>query len=166
MIRVLLDDLAFVPADAVLRPSDDRLQPVTPAGVRLDEMAGPVFAELRRIRDPLQRGAVVVTGGGDLVAPFVVHCVVQDAESDADRDILRRVLAAAAHQADAWGLSTVATPPIGSGIGLLDLEEAVTLLCETWQAARGPADRSLVIVVDRPGDLAIAEGVVRRLAGA
>lgn len=164
MIRSTLDDLAFVSADAVLRPADGRLQPVTPAGVRLDELAGPDFALLRRVREPLHCGAVVVTGGGDLVAPFVVHCVVQDAESNADRGTLRRALAAAWVQADAWGLVRIAAPPIGSTGGLLDLEEAVSVMCETWRAARGPAGRELTIVVERPADQLSVDAALRQWA--
>ena len=40
MIRVLVDDLAFLPVDAVLRPANDTLDPTTPAISRLDHQAG------------------------------------------------------------------------------------------------------------------------------
>ena len=40
MIEVVVDDLAFVEADAILRPADDTLAPLTPAMKRLDLQAG------------------------------------------------------------------------------------------------------------------------------
>jgi hypothetical protein len=47
MIEVVVDDLAFVEADAILRPADDTLAPLTPAMKRLDLQAGARFATLR-----------------------------------------------------------------------------------------------------------------------
>ena len=69
-IRIVVDDLAFVEADAVLRPADASLQALTPAMRRLDEQGGERFAGLRRVGMPLDAGAAVVTGGGELTAPF------------------------------------------------------------------------------------------------
>ena len=48
VISVRLDDLAFVEADAIVRPADHTLAPVTPAISRLDVQAGPKFSALRR----------------------------------------------------------------------------------------------------------------------
>ena len=80
MIEVVVDDLAFVEADAILRPADDTLAPLTPAMKRLDLQAGARFAALCQVQSPLDAGAAVVTGGGDLSAPLVVHLVLQDAD--------------------------------------------------------------------------------------
>ena len=60
MIRVVVDDLAFIEADAVLRPADAILAPVTPAVSRLDRLAGERFAEQRRVSTGLETGAAVV----------------------------------------------------------------------------------------------------------
>lgn len=161
MIRVLLDDLAFLAADAILRPADGALQPVTPAARRVDDLAGPEFALLCRVRDPLQRGAAVVTGGGALTAPFVLHCVVQDAEGNADRGMIRRTLVAAWQQAAAWDLTHVATPLLGVGAGGVAVEDAARLLAETWREARGPAGRTLTIVTESEGERQTVETAVR-----
>ena len=40
MIEVVVDDLAFVRADAVVRAADELLEPVTPAMAALDKHAG------------------------------------------------------------------------------------------------------------------------------
>ena len=82
MISVIVDDLALTQADAIVRPADESLGPTSPAIASLDEKAGPRFAEQRRVASPLKAGAAVVTGSGDLAAPFVLHVVVQDPESE------------------------------------------------------------------------------------
>lgn len=163
MIAVLVDDLAFVAADAILRPADAALAPLTPAISRLDRQAGDRFTAQRRVQQPLGAGGAVVTGGGDLAAPFVVHVILQDEGTPSDRSTVERALLAAWQQADAWRLARVAAPPVGTGPGQLDLEDATELLVTTWLRAGGtdPA-RELRIVVEREEDRETVEAVIRR----
>ncbi len=164
MIRVIVEDLALTQADAVVRPADESLGPTSPAIASLDEKAGPRFAEQRRVVRPLKAGAAVVTGSGDLAAPFVLHVVVQDQESKTGREVVRRALVSAWQRATDWELGTIATPLIGVDSGLLTLEEAVTLLAETFPAASTGCPTELHIVVERDADRAAVEAIVRRIA--
>lgn len=164
MIRVIIDDLAFIEADAVLRPADASLQPLTPAMRRLDEQGGPSFAALRRVGMPLDAGAAVVTGGGDLAAPFVLHLVLQDANTPASHDTVRRALVSAWQRAAEWQLGSVATPLIGVGPGQLALEESVALMFDTFprETGAGAQPMALTIVVERDHELETAEAMLRR----
>lgn len=164
MIQVIVDDLALAQADAVLRPADASLGPVTPAISRLDERAGPRFAEQRRLTSPLKAGAAVVTGSGDLTAPFVLHVVIQDPDSGVGRDIVRRALVSAWQRATDWELGTIAAPLVGAGAGQLSLEEAATLLAETFPPGPGGCPSELHIVVERDADRELVESIVRRIA--
>jgi O-acetyl-ADP-ribose deacetylase (regulator of RNase III) len=164
VIQVIVDDLALTLADAVVRPADETLGPVTPAISRLDEQAGPRFAEQRRLSSPLKAGAAVVTGSGDLAAPFVLHVVIQDSDSGVGRDVVRRALVSAWQRATDWELVTIATPLVGAGAGQLSLEEAATLLAETFPPGPGGCPSELHIVVDRDADKELVEAIVRRRA--
>ena len=92
VITVIVDDLAFLAVDAVVRPADESLAPLTSEGSRLDRLAGEGFAAQRRVTSPLQAGAAVVTGGGDLAAPYVLHAVIRDPQTPVDRATVRRAL--------------------------------------------------------------------------
>jgi O-acetyl-ADP-ribose deacetylase (regulator of RNase III) len=165
VIRVVVDDLAFIEADAVVRPADAVLAPVTPGASRLDRLAGERFAQQRRVTTGLEAGAAVVTGGGDLSAPYVLHVVIRDERSEAGREVVRRALLSAWHRARDWGLAVVAAPLVGMGAGQLSLEEAATLLAETFPRtgeAEHPAQ--LCIVVEREDERETVEAIVRRLA--
>jgi O-acetyl-ADP-ribose deacetylase (regulator of RNase III) len=164
VIQVIVDDLALAQADAVVRPADESLGPVTPAISRLDEQAGPRFAEQRRLSSPLKAGAAVVTGSGDLTAPFVLHVVIQDADSGVGREVVRRALVSAWQRATDWELGTIAAPLVGAGAGQLSLEEAATLLAETFPAGPGGCPSELHIVVERDADRELVEAIVRRIA--
>lgn len=154
MIEVIVDDLAFVKADAVLRPADERLEPVQRASARLDEQAGPSFAALRKVNNPLVVGAAVVTGGGELTASLVVHAVIQSREQNVSTDSVRRALTSAWQRAAQFQLMSVAMPLIGAGAGQLPPEESARLIIETWNDPGRPAEfpAALTIVVERERD--------------
>ena len=164
MIRAVVDDLAFLAVDAVLRPADEHLEPATPAAVHLDSQGGPRFLDQRRLQEPLEAGAAVVTGAGDLAAQFVIHLVVQSRVQPVSRTTVRRALVSAWQRAEAWQLLRVATPLVGAGPGGLPIEEAAGLLAETWRATTdaGNAERSLDIVLEHESERAIVEAIVRR----
>ena len=162
MILVIVDDLATTTADAVLRPTDETLGPLSPAVSKLDQDAGPRFAEQRRLTTPLKAGAAVVTGGGDLKAPYVLHVVIQDPESRTSRDVVRRALVSAWQRATDWELGTIAAPLVGTGD--LTLEEAAKLLVETFPAAQTGCPARLHIVVEAAADRELVEAIIRRIA--
>jgi O-acetyl-ADP-ribose deacetylase (regulator of RNase III) len=166
VILVVVDDLAFVTADAVVRAADESLDPVSPEMSRLDQQAGERFAALRRVSAPRAAGAAVVTGGGDLAAPFVLHAVVRDRATDTSREVVRRALVSAWQRAGDWGLGRVAAPLVGAGAGQLSLEEAAELLAETFpDQGPGGCPSELTIVVDREEDRALVEAIVQRRRG-
>lgn len=115
MILAVVGDLASVAADAVVRPANTRLEPLTPALRRLDAAAGPKFIEQCRTRHELPAGAAVVTGAGELPAEFVVHLVLGTAEDDVTLDTLRRAVEAALWQCTQWHISTLAAPVLAAG---------------------------------------------------
>jgi O-acetyl-ADP-ribose deacetylase len=164
VIRVSVADLATTTADAVLRPSDESLGSLTPDMSRLDEQAGPRFAEQRRLTTPLKAGAAVVTGGGDLKAPYVLHVVIRDQDTRVARDVVRRALISAWQRATDWGLNTIAAPLVGTGAGELSVEEAARLLAETFPGEPGGCPAELHIVVERDADRELVEAIIRRNA--
>lgn len=165
MIQVVVDDLAFLHVDAVLRPADGTLAPLTPAMSRLDRLAGDRFAAQKRVSTELEAGSAVVTGGGDLAAPYVLHVILRDERSQVGRDVVRRALMSAWQRAGDWALGVLAAPLIGTGAGQLTVEEAATLLAETFPrpgSASHPSE--LRIVVEREDERETVEAIVRRFA--
>lgn len=160
MIRVVVGELAREPADAVVRPADAGLAPVGPAAARLDEVGGERFAAQRRTTTPLEAGAAVVTGAGDLPAGLALHVVVADERGAAGADRIRRALVSAWQRASDWQLRRLAAPLVGADGGPLTGPEAARLLVETF---RDQADNrlELVLVVDS-SDREAVEAIVGR----
>jgi O-acetyl-ADP-ribose deacetylase (regulator of RNase III) len=149
MIRIVERPLSCLPVDAVVRAADDGLGPVGMVSRDLDDAAGERGAAHRRLQAPLEVGAAVITGGGNLAAEFVLHLVVQGADRPASQDSVRRALTSAWHRAEGWQLATVGAAL--SGLALPD-EEAALALVETFRDRPGatgfPAE--LHVVIDRP----------------
>ena len=164
MITVVVDDLAALRVDAVVRPAGESLEPAAAAAARLDQAGGDGFADQRRLTSPLEAGAAVVTGGGKLVAPFVIHAVIRDSGSPIARAKIRRALVSAWQQAGAWGLARIGAPPVGMEGGGLTLEDAVALLVETFPRGSPDPPAELCIVVERQDELEAVEAILRRSA--
>jgi O-acetyl-ADP-ribose deacetylase (regulator of RNase III) len=152
VIRVVVDDLAAVAADAVVRPTNGNLEPVTPALRRLELAAGPRFRDLCRVQRELAVGAAVVTAGGDLPAELVVHAVIMARGEGVTGDGVRRAVAAVLRQAQQWQIGTLAFPPVGTGAGQLSPEEAAEALfdalLEHQQGAEHPANVLIVVATE------------------
>jgi len=159
---VTVDDLAFVEADAVVRPATHTLDPASPAAVRLDQMAGAAFEAQRRLTAPLEVGAAVVTPGGELAAPLVIHVVIRSDDENPDQRSIRQALDSAWHRAAEWGLARVAMPLLGAGAGQLSLEQAARMLASSLEAAgtRGGKPSEVTVVVDRADEYAIVDGAL------
>lgn len=162
MIRVVHGDLAREAVDAVLRPADASLAPVGPAAKRLDDLGGERFAAQRRNATPLEAGAAVVTGAGDLPAGYVLHVVIADERGPAGRDQVRRALVSAWQRAGDWGLARVAAPLVGTAGGRLGVEDAAGLLLETFPRGADAGGMELVIVTESAGERDVVEAIVRR----
>ena len=169
MIRVVVDDLAFLAAAAVVRPATARLDPTTAAVRRLETVGGTEFTRGLQVQKELAVGAAVVTaGGGDLPAEFVIHAVIQSDTEPVTRDGVARAWRATLHQAQEWEFPTLTVPPIGTGAGNLSVEDAAEIMVPILKTHLGNAafPASVSIVVETPEERDAFEAVLRRSGAA
>jgi O-acetyl-ADP-ribose deacetylase (regulator of RNase III) len=163
VIRVVVDDLAFVVADAVVRPATTLLEPTTPSLRRLEQVGGAGFWEGLRVERELAVGSAVVTGAGDLTAELVIHAIIRSADEPASRDSVRRALTAVLQRAVDWQLAHLAIPPLGTGAGNLSLEDAAAAMAGPLAAVGEGADypRDITIVVETDQERGVFELALR-----
>jgi len=133
VIRVVVDDLAAVVADAVVRPTNGNLEAITPALRRLELAAGPRFRDLCRVQHELAVGAAVVTPGGDLPAELVVHAVIM---ARGDKIGLNDVMPR--HLRTAGEVATSVTIPVGATVS----DARRQLVLRTFASTGGDASRT------------------------
>ncbi|MFQ6046153.1 MAG: macro domain-containing protein [Gemmatimonadales bacterium] len=164
MIRVVVDDLAFVNADAVVRPSTAALEPTVRSLRRLEQVGGPAFWKQLRLKKELAVGAAVVTSSGDLPCEFVIHAVVQSSTVPVSPSGVRLALKSTRQRAADWQLARIAIPPLGTGAGNLSMEDAARLMIEVLLSelpgATYPED--VCIVVESEDDRSIFEAYLER----
>ena len=169
MIRVVVDDLAFLASDAIVRPATTRLDPTTPAVRRLEQVGGAEFTGHMRIQKELAVGAAVVTaGGGDLPAEFVIHAVIRSDTEPVTREGVARAWQSALERAREWEFARLTVPPLGTGAGNLAVEDAAEVMVQVLKVHGGsaafPAD--VAIVVETPEDREAFEAALQRRGAA
>lgn len=150
MISVRVGDLGASTAAAVVRPIRADGEAITAAGRRVEIGAGPaVVARLHGLGD-LPVGGAVITPGGALAASFIIHAVVQSAEEPVSAMTVQRAVVNVLRRARDLGLDSVAFPPMGTGAGNLDAEDAARILVEVLRdhLLEGGDPRSFEILVD------------------
>ncbi len=169
MIRVVLDDLAFLPSDAIVRPTTARLDPTTPAVSRLEGVGGAEFTNRLHVQQELVVGAAVVTaGGGDLPAQFVIHAIIQSDTEPISRDGVARAWRSALQRAREWEFATLTAPPLGIGAGNLSVEDSAEVMVPVLKSHLGSASfpGDVAIVVETPADQEAFEAVLQRRGAA
>jgi O-acetyl-ADP-ribose deacetylase (regulator of RNase III) len=169
VIQVVVDDLAFLAAEAVVRPATTRLDPTTPAVRRLETVGGIEFVGRLRLQKELAVGAAVVTaGGGDLPAEFVIHAVIQSDTEPITRDGVTRAWRSTLQQAQEWEFTSVTVPPIGTGAGNLSVEDAADIMVPILKShlANAAFPANVAIVVETPEERDAFEAALRRSGAA
>jgi len=163
VIRVVVDDLAFVQADAIVRPATALLEPTTPALRRLEQVGGPAFWDQLQTGRELAVGSAVVTGGGALGVELVIHAIIRSVAEPVTAGTVRRALTAALQRAADWQLAHLAMPVLGTGAGSLELENAAEILGAVLTALPGPGGfpRDVTIVVENEEEQRTVEAFIR-----
>jgi O-acetyl-ADP-ribose deacetylase (regulator of RNase III) len=163
VISVVVDDLAFVSADAVVRPTTALLEPVAPALRRLEQLAGADFLKQLTVPIRLGVGAAVVTGAGELEPDFMIHAVIWSEDEPVTTAGLRRTITSVLQRAEDWGLARISTPVLGTGPGALPLEDAAHILVQTLTEHLPTATypEEVCIVVESEEDRDIVQALLR-----
>ena len=171
MMRVVVDDLALLPSDAIVRPATARLDATTPVVRRLEQIGGAEFLRHLALQKDLAVGAAVVTGGGgDLAAEFVIHAVIRSETEPISHGSVARAWLSTLQRAREWGFTHLTVPPLGTGAGNLPLEDAAKIMVSVLAAHLGgggaqsdlPLDVSFVVETDE--DRGVFEAALRRQA--
>lgn len=157
MIRVVVGELADTTAEAVLRPVSSEWTAVTPAMRRLEIAAGPVVEAQCVTLGELPVGSAVITAAGNLAARFMIHVVVRSTDEPVTEAGVRRGFQNGLRRITEWGIARVAMPPLGTGAGNLDADDAAAImvpaLVEHMREAGTPAEAEIHVDSDYERDV-------------
>lgn len=133
MIEIVVEqgDITQKKVDAVVNPANSAgLMGGGVAGV-IRRVGGKIIEEEAVRQSPIPIGKAVLTSGGELPCQGVIHAptMVRPAER-ASAEVVRKATEAALRCADEAGLSSVAFPGMGTGVGRLAPEVAAKTMVE------------------------------------
>ena len=116
-------------------------------------------------KGPVPVGAAVFSGAGTLKARYVIHAAVMGQDLQTDTAAIRRATASSLRLADELGLTCLAFPALGTGVGGFPmLECARAMLAEILNYRQGNTglDR-IILVLLQPAAAAVFRRVLAEL---
>jgi O-acetyl-ADP-ribose deacetylase len=120
-------DICDLEVDAIVSPATTTLWMSTGVAGELKRAGGDSieFAAVRQ--GPVGVGDAVVTPAGRLAARYVIHAVSLERDRRTNGPAIRRAARSAMTRARELGVSSIAFPALGTGVGGFPLEEAAQL---------------------------------------
>lgn len=124
-------DICVLEVDAIVNPAGPTLWMSTGVGGALKRAGGDAieFAAVRQ--GPVPVGSAVVTGAGTLAARAIIHAVSLDQQHRTSSEAIAEAVRSAMARAREIGVSSIAFPALGTGIGGFPLDEAASVTVRT-----------------------------------
>jgi O-acetyl-ADP-ribose deacetylase (regulator of RNase III) len=164
-IDVWQGEIAELEVDALVVGSSESLFMTGGAGASLKRLGGAEIESAAVAQGPIEPGHAVVTTGGQLAAPYVIHAVAVGHDRRADADRLRSAVRAALAFCEPLRLLRLAVGPLGTEYGAFRVEEAADLLVATLLEAAAPPLESIVLAVPHAHEArAVVDALARQRA--
>jgi O-acetyl-ADP-ribose deacetylase (regulator of RNase III) len=166
-IDVWQGEIAELEVDAIVIGANESLFMTAGAAASVKRRGGPSIERDAVEQGPVEPGRVVVTSGGSLPTPYVVHAVGVGHDRVADPGRLAAAIRAAVALAEPLRLRRLAIAPVGIEHGAFTAAEATDVLVRTLiEAAPGTPLESIVVATLHPEETrAVADAISRHRAG-
>lgn len=148
-IQVWNGDICDLEVDAIVNAANTSLWMSTGVGGALKQAGGEQieFAAVRQA--PVSLGDAIVTPAGRLAARMVIHAVSLDRDRRTSVAVIEAAIRSAFARAREYGVTTIAFPALGTGVGGFPLEEAARVTVETVrdELRRSPGIESVVLAL-------------------
>jgi O-acetyl-ADP-ribose deacetylase (regulator of RNase III) len=130
-IEIWNGDICDLEVDAIVTPAIGSLWMSTGVAGAIKRAGGDAieFAAVRQA--PAELGSAVVTTAGILAARAVIHAVSLDRDRRTTAETLEAAVRSAMARARESGVTSIAFPALGSGVGGFPLEEGARITVQT-----------------------------------
>ena len=155
-IEIWRGDIAELEVDAIVLPANESLFMTAPIAAAVKRAAGDEVESAAVAQGPVSAGIAVVTGGGRLAAPYLIHAVAVGHDLRPDADRLRQATASALRAVERLSLRRIAMASLGTERGVFTATDAAAIVLEETLAhaeRRTGYPESVVIAVTRPEEI-------------
>ena len=124
-------DICDLEVDAIVNAANTSLWMSTGVGGALKRAGGDAieFAAVRQA--PVEMGEAIVTTAGKLAARLVIHAVSLDRDRRTSAEAIEGAVRSAMGRAREQGVTSIAFPALGTGVGGFPLDEAARIAVST-----------------------------------
>ncbi len=148
-LRVVEGDICARDVDAIVNPANDQLWMGGGVAGAIKRRGGQEIEREAMLQGPIAIGESVITGGGDLKARHVIHAAVMGPDLTTDAEKITAATTSALLLAKDLGLTSIAFPALGTGVGGYPLDECARVMKQaiTDHVRAGTALRTIELVL-------------------
>jgi O-acetyl-ADP-ribose deacetylase len=145
-IEVRDTDITKLEVDAIANAANTDLMHGGGVAGAISRAGGPAIQEESSAAAPIELGAAVSTGAGDLPARWVIHAATMHLGGPTSAAIIREATRSTLAEADRLGATSLALVAFGTGVGGFPIEEAARIeVEEVWTHLEGESALELVV---------------------
>lgn len=145
-IRLHRGDITQLETDAIVNAANNHLWMGGGVAGAMKRAGGQIIEEEAVRQGPIAVGEVVVTGAGRLKARYVIHAAVMGQDLRTDAEKIRAATESSLRRADELGLTSIAFPALGTGVGGFPLADAAKIMLGVvWDHLAGPTRLTQVV---------------------
>jgi O-acetyl-ADP-ribose deacetylase (regulator of RNase III) len=129
-IEVLDTDITKLDVDAIANAANTQLRHGGGVAGAISRAAGPALQSESDELAPIDLGAAVATGAGEMPSRWVIHAATMHLGGATSAEIIRAATASTLAKADEIGAGSLALVAFGTGVGGFPLEEAARIETE------------------------------------
>jgi O-acetyl-ADP-ribose deacetylase (regulator of RNase III) len=126
-IEVLAGDITQLDVDAIANAANTDLAHGGGVAGAISRAGGPEIQAESDLLAPIELGAAVATGGGELPARWVIHAATMRLGGPTSAEIIAAATASTLRVADDLGAKSLALVAFGTGVGGFPLAEAARI---------------------------------------
>jgi O-acetyl-ADP-ribose deacetylase len=129
-IEVLAGDITTLEVDAIANAANTRLMHGGGVAGAISRAGGPSIQSESDALAPIDLGAAVATGAGDLPSKWVIHAATMHLGGGTDAETIRAATASTLAKADEIGAQSLALVAFGTGVGGFPVADAARIEIE------------------------------------
>ena len=134
-VRVIKGDITEQECCAVVNAANNHLWMGSGVAGAIKSKGGEVIEKEATAKGPVMPGEAIYTGAGRLPFKYVIHGAVMGQDLRTDGKLIRKTTIACLNTADQLGVTSIAFPAFGTGVGRFPLKACANIMTEavrTW----------------------------------
>jgi O-acetyl-ADP-ribose deacetylase (regulator of RNase III) len=138
-LEILDGDIAAQTTDAIVNAANNEFWMGAGVAGAIKARGGRAIERAAIAQGPVEVGECVITAGGRLAARHVIHAAVMGEDLQTSAELIERATRNALATAEVHGITSMAFPAFGTGVGGFPIDECARIMIGAIRAHAGSA---------------------------